>query len=797
MAFDRFLIAPFQSGLTTDTKPWLIPEDAFDYFQNAYVFRGRVRKRFGSALMGMTPLSSRLRIDLGVNANIAIDLPANTTAHTPQLAIGQMFSLGNDTFAVYQLGAGVATLSTNAGVTAVIDSTAGPNTITFTGGALVHVFWYPSLPVMGITQYEINSINNHPTYAFDTEFAYLYLAGAWGRSGTAVWKGTDLNYFWADNWQGVSGTQVLFVTNFNGVIGAATPPTAGDPIWFFDGTTWTAAIGGIPAGTGANAFYFRPNGGAVQTGPYVSTARIIVAFKNRLILLNTIENDNSGGNGTGTTTAFVNRARWCFYGSPFAVNAWYEKQQQDASGNVGAGGGEAEASTEEQIISAEFIKDRLIVYFERSTWELVFTANAISTFVWQKINTELGSQSTFSIVPFDKNVLGIGQTGVHACNGANVVRIDTKIPDTVFEFETRNNATLRTAGIRDYYTELVYWAFVDDLKQPTQKFPNQVLIYNYKNGTWALNDDCITTFGYFEQSTDLTWASSVPLIWSSANFTWNSNVIQAQQRQILFGTPEGFVLILDPEESRNAPSMSITNMSVAATGLVTLTIVAHNLTDQPVEFDYDNDFILLENIVADATTMATLNGAIFSVDTVVDANTIIIDTTNRSFAPLIAGTYLGSGTAARVSNIQIRSKDWNPYVGDDRSFYLAKIDFAVEKTELKQDEFGNPIPLSGGQITIDYFPSSSELNMVDDAIQTGCITGNGILETTPYDSAIYPFEKYQTILHHPIYFQSYGEFIQIALIFDLDQIQNPLVSLVPFELHGMTLYTQPTSSRLE
>ena len=52
MAFDRFFIGPLQTGLQQNLRPFLIADDAFDLLQNAYVFRGRVRKRFGSRLMG-------------------------------------------------------------------------------------------------------------------------------------------------------------------------------------------------------------------------------------------------------------------------------------------------------------------------------------------------------------------------------------------------------------------------------------------------------------------------------------------------------------------------------------------------------------------------------------------------------------------------------------------------------------------------------------------------------------------------------------------------------------------------
>lgn len=771
MAMDRYLIAPINSGLVNNSKPWIQPDDAFETLQNIYVFRGRLRKRFGSQLMGPSPLNSRLGVSLGNNTNAAINLPANTTAHTPQLAIGQSFSLGSDIFTVYQLGAGVATYTTNVAVTAVINSVATPNTITFTGGALIPVYWYPSLPVMGIDQFLIGTVNNHPTYAFDTEFAYTFAGGVWTRSGAAVWNGTNLNYFWAGNWQGVAGVPLLFVSNFNFTVPA--PGATDDPIWYFDGTTWTAA-------TGANAFYFRPAGGAIHTGPYIKTARIIVPFKNRLVLLNTVENANGGG--AGVNTNFINRARWCFYGSPLATNAWYEKNQQDNVPNIASGGGFADAATDEAIIGAEFIKDRLIVYFERSTWEFVYTGNQVNPFVWQKINTELGSQSTFSVVPFDKDVLTIGNSGVHACSGANVRRIDDKIPDQVFEFETENNATLRTCGIRDYFTEMVYWSYVSDIESKTQVFPNQVLAYNYKNGSWSINDDCFTTFGYFEQQADLTWASSVPVTWQRFNGTWISNVIQANQRQILGGTPEGFVLQLNVEESRNAPSMYITGMSIAATGIITLTIIGHNLDTSPNQYAYDSDFILIENVVADAATELFLNGKIFQVNPTNPASndTITIDTQGG----LVAGLYAGGGTCARVSNIQVTTKEFNPYVDQDSSVYVAKVDFAVERT-------------AAGAITVDYLTSSAPLGMIAQGVASGAIMGNSILETSPYDPLLYPLEQYQDLLWHPLYFGSSGEFIQLNMYFSLEQMLAPAISLSPFELEALCLYTQRTSNRMQ
>lgn len=803
MAFDRFLIAPFNTGLQTDLKPFLVLDDAFTLLQNAYVFRGRVRKRFGSLQMKSSVLGSRLRVQIGTtdgSGNLSFtNLPGNT------LNAGSLFSVGISQFTVTAVPASVgtdATLSTApVGMGTVKLASTGPNVYQFeiTGSdatlASTQVFWYPALPVMGICQYESGAINNHPTYAFDTQFAYVYSGTGWARSGTAQWHGTTTNFFWTDNWQGTPGTPILFVTNFNATLGSSAPAATDDPIWSFNGTTWTSH----PGSSTSNGFFFLPGGGAVGGGPFVQTARIVVPFKNRLVLLNTVENNNSSTTGSGTATSYTNRCRYSFNGSPFAVNAWYEPNQSDSSGNVGAGAGFIDATTEEQIISSEFIKDRLIVYFERSTWELAYTGNEVLPFVWQKINTELGSQSTFSTVPFDKEILTVGNTGIHACNGANVVRIDNKIPEEIFDsFETANNATVRTFGIRDYFDELVYWTFVETTATATQAFPNQILVYNYKNASWALFDDCFTAFGYFEQQTDLTWADTFPLTWQNITGTWNDNIDHANQRQIVAGTPEGFVLRLASGIARNAASMQITNITFNGNGTLNLTIYNHNFSNDSQEGGTTNaDYVLIENVFADSTTTLVLNGSIWQV-TFIDVNTIQINTNdNPSGAPpILTGEYYGAGTCARVSNIELETKQFNPYMKDDRNLYLHKIDFAVQKTgQVIQNEDGT-YTITGGQITVDYFPSSTQLSMIDQGELTNTIMGTSVLETTPYNPSLYPLEQYQDRLWHPVYFQTTGNCVQIYMYMTEEQMVTPSISLSDFELEGMVIFTRATADRM-
>src|SRR5207247_7694475 len=104
-------------------------------------------------------------------------------------------------------------------------------------------------------------------------------------------------------------------------------------------------------------------------------------------------------------------------------------------------GDSIDAPTSEAIVTALILKDRLIVYFERSTWELVYTGNQVIPFDWQTINIELGAESTQSVVPFDSVILGVGDVGIHSCNGGNVARIDDKIPDEILQVNNSHSGT--------------------------------------------------------------------------------------------------------------------------------------------------------------------------------------------------------------------------------------------------------------------------------------------------------------------------------------------------------------------
>ena len=804
---DRFLIAPFQSGLETDLKPWLIPDDAFAEMNNAYVFRGRIRKRFGSDYTGSGGASgSRARLLLP-----STRVSVGTTNGSGNLSgtvsggvglIGQKFSIGGEVFTCVRLGTPGVLATTGTSTTHTFDTSTGA--FVFTGAAINSsvyfyvdgcghsvslagvitgvlpglifkagqqfmiqqqiltvvstgapavllstgtysglldtstgfysisgytespspaVYFYPAEPITGLTQYEKGAANDHQSFAFDTQFVYKYSGGAWNGAATPLFTGDDKNFFWCSNWQGLTPDVVaLFVTNFNSSTSVASPN--GDSMYVYNGSTWSAFKPKFRVSSTSNAYM-------------IQSARMIMPFKNRLLLFNTIESDSAGT----TNISYTNRLRYSQNGSPLDANAFLQANE------VGyQGGGYLDAPTEEDIVSASYIKDRLIVYFERSTWEVAYTGSASLPFVWQKINTELGSEATFSSVPFDKVVLTVGNVGIHACSGANVVRVDEKIPQKIFDIVNKTDGIERIAGIRDFYAEMVYWTFPSGNAASTSLYPNRILAFNYKNGSWAFFDDCVTAWGYFEQQDGYTWAST-DLKWNSTNNTWESGSIQSQFRQVVAGNQQGFIFKALPDRSENASVLQVTN-AIAATS--TMTVIDHNL--QPF------DWVRFKNM-----TGLTITDTNYQVLRVVDSNNFII-------AGSFSGTYTGGGTLSRISRINIQTKQWNPYGKDGRNVNLSKADFAVLRT-------------SAGAVTVGYYPSSANVFM-----------SPTVLETNPY--SIYPLEAYQERLWHTVYFDADGSCVQLYITLSDDQMQDVAVTSSDFQLEGIVLHTQPTASRI-
>jgi hypothetical protein len=748
MAVKRFMIAPLDDGLQTDVKPWLISDAAFATLNNAYLYYGTIRKRFGGVYMNTTvdPLFAQLYSRLGMQIGTtdgAGDFMGTIPGGGTYADVGQIFGvgtqlLGHDLLTVDDGTAGPQVMLSTFGSFSTFDVTTGNVDIGFSI-ANAPVYWYPALPVMGLPSYIQSGIDSEELFGFDTAFAYIFEDAGNGfrweilgplppAAGSITFTGTNSDFIWATNYRGpLAQDFVLFVTN----------NVAADGMHYFDPSInqWVLF----------NPIYSNTAGDTIET------CYVMASFKDRLILFFTQESQ-----GGGPAIVFPNRIRFSSPGDPTAVNAF--------NTNTTPGGGFIDMPTTEPIISVRGLKDRLIVFCEESTWELVYTNNKADPFRIQRINDELGVESAFSTVLFDKAILGIGNVGIHACNGTNVERIDEKVRQIIFTINLKNNGIERVYGIRDYVNELVYWTYPDETGNPI--FPTKVLVYNYRKGSWAINDDSITVFGSFQVPQDLTWGALL-IQWQEANFSWNNSSQQQRFRAVIAGNQEGFTFVVSTDISRNAGVLSITNIDFTTPNTPELLIINHNLAA--------GSFIYIEN--AHGVNIGDMNGTIFMVITVIDQDNVSISRLDTA-----GQDYTGGGVVTTVSRISILTKQYNFFQQDGRNAYVSKVDFNVDRTE-------------NGQIQVDYYASTSSTSLVSDGIVTGALLGTGVLETTPY--TIIPFEADQSQLWHPVYFQAEGEYVQFQLYYSDAQMFVPNIAFEDFELNAMTIYAEPTSTRLQ
>ena len=48
----KLFIGPYEAGLQKDLEPWMLPNDAFPVLEDAYVWRGRVKKKEAYSFVG-------------------------------------------------------------------------------------------------------------------------------------------------------------------------------------------------------------------------------------------------------------------------------------------------------------------------------------------------------------------------------------------------------------------------------------------------------------------------------------------------------------------------------------------------------------------------------------------------------------------------------------------------------------------------------------------------------------------------------------------------------------------------
>lgn len=231
--------------------------------------------------------------------------------------------------------------------------------------------------------------------------------------------------------------------------------------------------------------------------------------------------------------------------------------------STGFGGFET-AGTSTAITSVNTNEDVLIIGFADRQTRFVYTSNDILPFQFYTIDTEYPTSSTFSVINMGNEVFTSGVRGIIITSQTNAKRLDLQIPDEVFQFELSNNGLERVTAARDYINEWVYLSYPDN--EQTDVFPTRTLQYNYRDNSWAIFEEAYTTYGSFQKATGYTWSTIGDIFptWESWNEPWNSGTTTLDQPEVIAGNAQGYVVFRD-EGTNEANSIEIKNISFVST----------------------------------------------------------------------------------------------------------------------------------------------------------------------------------------------------------------------------------------
>jgi len=239
----------------------------------------------------------------------------------------------------------------------------------------------------------------------------------------------------------------------------------------------------------------------------------------------------------------------------------------DFVSNVAGHGAATPAPTGDWIMSAQFLRDAIVVFFLNSTWLLRFTGSTADPFRFDKLNDTKTTQAPYGSIGYDLECTSMGNRGLIMCDGVNVERYDKNIIDQYLDIESAHFT--KCFGFR-FDVLLQSWMLypsVGDAKGGNlQQTSSRAMIYNFMEQTWSIYrpqlgvteadatvNNTLSCLGQGFSTTDATWASfaaggGLPQsgkTWAEWDEAWNSYLDIAAQPALLGGDQNGWVLQLN------------------------------------------------------------------------------------------------------------------------------------------------------------------------------------------------------------------------------------------------------------
>lgn len=238
----KIVVGSITKGLTNNVEPWNVDNEAFPTLVNAYEWRGRIKRKRGTSLLGRlqrqityTSGSPLMTLDGSGNGSATIAIPSSEAFATiPNGSVNLTDGTNSYTDAmgiITGAPAGSGTINYLTGAITITGGAAGQK-VTGTVG------YSPALPVMGLEDLYLGNAQYPGMLAFDTKYSYNIATTSpyaitdvtFYKNTTTpvtkatptpfVWHNQDYQQFWTVNYQ-----SSLFATNGVVVNAVTTPQT--------------------------------------------------------------------------------------------------------------------------------------------------------------------------------------------------------------------------------------------------------------------------------------------------------------------------------------------------------------------------------------------------------------------------------------------------------------------------------------------------------------------------------------------------------------------------------------------
>lgn len=458
--YQSFLIAPFNVGLDTDQERWLLPQDAFKEMKNAHIHHGVIEKREGfKEWAEMVKTTTDLQISGITEANPGVV----TVTSAASLSNGQRIQL-NYVGGMTEVNGTEFLVSAVGGTTFALQDTTGTNVdtsgfTTYTSGGSVTTF--PGNRIMGIHQW-VDGSNNKEVLVFDTTSAAIYNTANNSLEAldtSDIFTSSSVDFVTASDWASTQGTNFSTLNRLYFTNGISNAGGSTDGIRFYQ-----AGTGSPPTTTQYNP--------QINSSAEIRGAKLIFALRQRLIILHTFEGANT----------YPQRARWCQVQNPDDDKAWDD--------NKPGRGGFVDAPTGDQIVSAQYLKNSLVVFFTSSVWLLTPVSDPALPFRWQKLNSWRATEGRIGSVGYDRYVFSIGIRGICSTDGTDTVRIDERIEDFVKD-EINQSEFNKVFSKRSFGNKRLWWLYPS--KEVTDS--DSALIYDGESKAYSTYDIALNVLG--------------------------------------------------------------------------------------------------------------------------------------------------------------------------------------------------------------------------------------------------------------------------------------------------------------